>query len=126
MSAIADQQALPPASYVGIADWWGRHVWLEQGDTRIRLRYSDGSVIAFAWGRAGLGARELARSILHDATGKAALPDVLYGCFTHEVIAALPESGFVLDRADVVAWLARRDVDGTASSGIAEATPGHP
>lgn len=106
--ALADHQALPPVIYVGVADWWGRHVWLEQGDIRTRLRYSDGSVIAFAWGRAGLGARELARSILHDATGKTELPDALYGCFAHEVIAALPEPGFVLARKDVIDWLARQ------------------
>lgn len=95
-------------SYVGVADWWGRHVWLEQGDTRTRLRYSGGSVIAFAWGRAGLGARELARSILQDATGESELPDALYGRFAHEIIAALPEHGFILDRKAVIAWLAKQ------------------
>jgi len=101
----------PPnrVSYIGVADWWGRHVWLEEGDTRTRLRYCDGSVMAFAWGRTGLGARELARSTLHDATGKTELPDPLYRWFALEVIAALPEPGFVLDRDDVIAWLARQD-----------------
>jgi len=27
----------------------------------------------------------------------------------HEVIAALPESGFVLDREEVITWLAQQD-----------------
>lgn len=92
--------------YVGVADWWGRRVWVEHGDVRSGLRYSSGAVIEFAWGRAGLGARELARSILHHANGGDDLHDVLYGCFVHDVIAALPESGFELDRREVLAWLA--------------------
>lgn len=101
--AVSEAQSV---SYVGLTDWWGRHVWREQGDIRTRLRYSDGSVIAFAWGRAGLGARELARSILHDAAGQTDFPDALYRCFAHEIIAALPEPGFVLDRDDIIGWLA--------------------
>jgi hypothetical protein len=92
--------------YVGIADWWGRHVWLEHGDTRTALPYSDGAMIGFAWGRAGLGARELARSILRDAVGDAGVNDVLCTRFVHEVIVRLPQSDFELGRDDVLSWLA--------------------
>jgi hypothetical protein len=61
--------------------------------------------MGFAWGRRGLGARELSRSILHDATGSAALADRLCRDFTHDVVARLPQLGFELDREDVLSWL---------------------
>lgn len=97
-----------PAAEPVLADWWGRHVWVEHADTRSSLGYSDGSVTTFAWGRVSLGARELARSILCHATANRELPEPLCGCFVHEVIAALPDPGFSLDRDDVLAWLARQ------------------
>jgi len=92
--------------YVGVADWWGRHVWLERDGARAALPYSEGAMIGFAWGRAGLGARELARSILRDATGGSDVGDVLCTRFVHEVIVRLPQSDFELGRDDVLAWLA--------------------
>jgi hypothetical protein len=95
--------------YVGVADWWGRHVWLERGGTRSSLPYRGEDPLAvFAWGRRGIGARELSRSILHDATGSVALANLLCREFTHEVVAELPDVGFELDLQQVLAWLAAR------------------
>ena len=92
--------------YVGVADWWGRHVWLERGGTRSSLPYRGEDPLAiFAWGRRGIGARELSRSILHDATGSVALAERLCRDFTHEVVAELPDVGFELDREQVLGWL---------------------
>jgi hypothetical protein len=95
--------------YVGLADWWGSHVWLERDGARSSLPYrGEDSVMGFAWGRRGLFARELSRSILHDATGSPALADRLCREFTHEVVARLPQLGFELDRDDVLSWLDSR------------------
>jgi hypothetical protein len=96
--------------YVGVSDWWGRHVWTERNGVRSLLPYrGDDPVASFAWGRAGVRARELSRSILHDATGSAALAERYCRDLTHEVVAQLPELGFELDREYVLAWLADRD-----------------
>ena len=104
---VAQQQV---TRYMGVADWWGRHVWLERDGTRASsMPYRGEDPLAtFAWGRRGIGARELSRSILHDATGSVALADLLCREFTHDVVADLPEVGFGLDRRQVLAWLAGR------------------
>lgn len=94
--------------YVGVADWWGRHVWLEHGGVRSSLPYRGDAPVPFSWGRRGIGARELARSILHDATGSAALAERLCRDLTHDVVAQLPEIGFELDREEALSWLAER------------------
>lgn len=103
---MVEEAAVGQVRYVGVADWWGRHVWIEHRDVRSVLQYSPGATIGFAWGRAGLGARELARSILRDAAGDQQLAESLHVAYVHDVIAALPDAGFELDRADVLAWLA--------------------
>jgi Family of unknown function (DUF6166) len=110
MTATVDRTvAQQTTRYVAVADWWGRHVWLERGGTRGSLPYRGEDPLAvFAWGRRGIGARELSRSILHDATGSVALADRLCREFTHDVVADLPEVGFELDRQEVLAWLAER------------------
>jgi len=106
IGTVAQQQA---TRYVGVADWWGRHVWLERGGARASLPYrGEDQLAAFAWGRRGIGARELSRSILHDATGSVALASRLCREFTHDVVAELPDVGFELDRRQVLAWLADR------------------
>jgi hypothetical protein len=106
IGTVAEQQA---TRYVGVADWWGRHVWLERGGARASLPYrGEDQLAAFAWGRRGIGARELSRSILHDATGSVALANRLCREFTHDVVAELPDVGFELDRRQVLAWLADR------------------
>jgi hypothetical protein len=106
---MAETTTLTPTAtvrYVGVADWWGFHVWIEEAGTRRVLPYrGDVALAGFAWGRAGLGARELARSILEHATGSPALAERHCRTMTHEVIAELPDLGFDLGRDDVLAWL---------------------
>ena len=94
--------------YVGELDSWGRRVWIEEDGARRALPYrGEGFPVTFVWSRVGIGARELARSILLDATDNPALAERFCRDLTHEVIAALPVLGFELGREDVLAWLAR-------------------
>jgi hypothetical protein len=105
---MSDATLTPTATlrYVGVADWWGFHVWIEEGGSRRTLPYRGEAALAgFAWGRPGLGARELARSIIEHATGSPALAERHCRAMTHAVIADLPALGFELTREDVVAWL---------------------
>jgi hypothetical protein len=103
MPAVASS---PSTRYVGVADWWGRHVWLENEGTRGSLPYrGDDDMVAYAWGRRGIGARELSRAILFDVTGSVALADRFCRDFTHDVVAELPDVGFQLDREQVLDWL---------------------
>jgi hypothetical protein len=92
--------------YVGAADWWGFHVWIEEGDSRRTLPYlGEVALAGFSWGRSGLGARELARSIIDHATGSPALAERHCREMTHAIVAQLPALGFELTREDVLAWL---------------------
>jgi hypothetical protein len=94
--------------YVGIADWWGRHVWVEQDGVRAALHACGDDLIAgFSWGCRGIAARELARAVLADATGSPAVAERYCRELTHAMIAGLPRAGFELRRADVLAWLER-------------------
>jgi hypothetical protein len=61
--------------------------------------------VRYAWGRLGIGARELARALLYDATSNAALAERYCRDFTHEVLAHLPEPEFVLERDDILTWI---------------------
>jgi hypothetical protein len=93
--------------YVGVADWWGRHVWVEADGTRGALHACGEELIAgFAWGTRGIAARELARAILADATGNPAIAERYCRDMTHAIVAGLPGTGFELDRDEVLAWLA--------------------
>lgn len=101
----------PMSRYVGVADWWGYHVWIERNGVRSTLRYhGDERMASFAWGRSGLAARELARSMLQDATGSPAVAERYCRELTHAVVARLPDEGFELSRDDVLAWLEDTDV----------------
>jgi hypothetical protein len=92
--------------YVGVADWWGCHVWIEDAGVRRALPYrGDVPLAGFSWGRAGIGARELARAIIEDATGSPALAERHCREMTHALIAHLPALGFELDRDEVLGWL---------------------
>ena len=57
--------------------------------------------------RTGPGACALARLVLQDATGSAALAARYCRALTYDVIAHLPERDFELSGADVLAWLER-------------------
>jgi hypothetical protein len=104
------QATVTPTStvhYVGVADWWGFHVWIEEDGARRALPYrGDAPLAGFAWGRNGLAARELARSLIEEATNSPALAERHCRDLTHAVIADLPALGFELTREDVLAWLA--------------------
>ena len=92
--------------YVGVSDWWGRHVWVERDGARSTLHACGDELIAgFAWGTRGIAARELARAILADATGNPAVAERYCRDLTHAMIAGFPRTGFELDRADVLGWL---------------------
>jgi uncharacterized protein DUF6166 len=92
--------------YVAVADWWGRHVWVERDGVRGALPACGDELIAgFAWGCRGIAARELARAILADATGSTAVAERYCRELTHAVISGLPRTGFELDRDDGVSWL---------------------
>lgn len=111
MAATLAPPSAPPLviRYRGVSDWWGRHVWLEEGGVRRTLPYRGEALgIGYAWGRRGIGARELARSILRHATGSDVLAERFCRDLTHDVVAKLPELSFELDREDVLAWLATR------------------
>jgi hypothetical protein len=70
--------------------------------------------VSYAWGRSGIGARELARALLFDATNNAALSERYCRDFTHEILAHLPEPEFVLRRDEILAWIAERPGQRTA------------
>ena len=92
--------------YVGVADWWGRHVWIERDGVRSALHACGDELIAgLAWGCRGIAARELARAILADATGSPAVAERYCREMTHALIAGLPRAGFELDRDVVLRWL---------------------
>lgn len=94
-----------------------RHVWIEAGGQRQslpnsgQLRRPPGS--NFYWAYSGLAARNLAESILTDATGgDLALAYEHSERFLDEVVAQLPEhEPFRLSRAGVLAWLQKHGVD---------------
>ena len=102
-----------PTRYLGVSDWWGRHVWVERAGVRTALRYrGELRMPGFAWGRRGLAARELSRSLIEDATGSPMLAERYCRELTLDVIADLPEESFELDREQILAWL-----DGHAGPG---------
>jgi hypothetical protein len=112
-------RAMPPitteetARYVGVADWWGRHVWIERDGVHSALpACGDELIAAFAWGGRGIAARELSRAILADATGSPAVAERYCRDFTHAVVARLPRTGFELDASAVLSWLADADAPG--------------
>ena len=95
--------------FVGVADWWGRRVWVEQGGTRRMLRQSgEDRLVGFSWGRRGLGSRQLAEAMLADATGNPMLAQRLSRDLAIEVVAELDEGGFELGSSEVLAWVSRR------------------
>jgi hypothetical protein len=99
-------QATATAVYVGVADWWGRHVWIDCDGVRRALPAVGEELIAgWAWGRRGVAARELARAILADATGSPAVAERYCRDMTHAIVAELPRAGFELTRARVLEWL---------------------
>jgi hypothetical protein len=92
--------------YAGVADRWGRDVWVERDGVRDVLRHRGEEPIAgFAWGRRGIAARALAQAILVDATGSPAVGERFCRDLTHAVVAGLPADAFELTRDEVLGWL---------------------
>lgn len=79
--------------YVGVAESRLRRVWAETGVAQEALHSRLDGPNPFAWGRPGLPARELAWSILEDATGSALLAERLCREFTWDVVARFPDGG---------------------------------
>ena len=95
--------------FVGVADWWGRRVWVEQGGTRRMLRQTgEERPTEFSWGRRGPGTKQLAEAMLADATGNPMLAARLSRDLAIEVVAELDDGGFELGRDDVLAWVGAR------------------
>ena len=59
----------------------------------------------FAWGRRGLAARELSRSLLSGRDRQPALADRYCRDLTLELVAELPDEASTLDREQILAWL---------------------
>jgi hypothetical protein len=106
---LSSRRARPVAkrtTYLGVSDWWGRHVWVERAGVRTALRYrGEHRMPGFAWGRRGLAARELSRSLIEDATGSPILAERYCRELTLDLVADLPEESFELDRDQILAWL---------------------
>lgn len=99
-------QLATDVAFTGISDWSGRQVWVERGGVQQPLAYRGDELSGgFAWGHYGYAARDLARSILHDATGSPVLAEMRCRDFAREVVAQLPADVFTLTHADVTAWL---------------------
>jgi hypothetical protein len=98
-----------PRWYVGESTQFGRRVVVQRRQGRVLLPYvSERSGSGFAWARGGPGARDLAQSILDDATESPALAARLCRDFTWDVIRELPAEGFALSRLEVLDWVGRR------------------
>jgi hypothetical protein len=84
-------------------------------------------MVTYAWGRPGIGSRELARALLFDATGSAALAERFCRDLTHEVVACLSDEPKKLTRRLALRWGAwargGTGVDARALRGQAEEQP---
>jgi hypothetical protein len=122
-TSLPRRRARPAARtrYLGVADWWGRHVWVERAGVRTALRYQgEHRMPGFAWGRRGLAARELSRSLLFDATGSEMLAERYCRDLTIDLVAELPAEGFTLERQQILDWLDQHAGPGAAPpSGLA-------
>ena len=108
-------QALQPGwrvVYVGERRAEGRRVVaVVDGEERPLRAIGASSAVGFVWGRPGEGARDLARSVLADATGSPVLTERVHREFAWDVIAHLPGDGFRSAwRSDVVAAPVARGV----------------
>ncbi|MYE58558.1 MAG: hypothetical protein F4X35_03080 [Alphaproteobacteria bacterium] len=68
------------------------------------------SPTGFDWGYGGSGPAQLALALLLDVSGNAGRALDLYQLFKVEVVALLPREGWLLDAAELRAWLAREAV----------------
>lgn len=99
-------QLAADAVFHGVNGWNGRDVWIDRAGVQQPLAYRGDELSGgFAWGRYGYAARDLARSILHEATASPVLAELRCRDFAREVVAQLPADAFTLTQADVTAWI---------------------
>jgi Family of unknown function (DUF6166) len=108
-------------TYVGEWTTIGRTVVVEDGEERNLLALRPTQIGGYAWGRAGVLPREVARAILADATGNPMLAERLCRPLTWEVISQLPEGGFRLSRAEVLDWIENRELGASSAPQLASA-----
>jgi hypothetical protein len=124
---MSDERARAPDRsaplYVGTRTPLGPTVHVEApGAPRQRLRHTvRRAADGFDWGRRGPAATDLARAIVSDATGDAALAERLSAPFAFEVVGSLPPAGFWLSRRAVLDWVHARTAAPTAEPAAADA-----
>jgi hypothetical protein len=118
-TAPVEMQGEP--TYVGEWTTIGRTVVVEVGESRELLAMRPTQIGGYAWGRAGVLPREVARAILLDATDNPMLAERLCRPLTWEVIAALPVEGFRLTRAEVLSWVENRELGPASPAQLASA-----
>ncbi|HEX6665181.1 MAG TPA: DUF6166 domain-containing protein [Solirubrobacterales bacterium] len=118
-TALVEMQGEP--AYVGEWTTIGRTVVVEQGGNRELLAMQPAQIGGYAWGRAGVLPREVARAILLDATDNPMLAERLCRPLTWEVISTLPAEGFRLTRAEVLAWVEGREPEAASPAQLASA-----
>ncbi len=94
--------------YVGEVDDNGARLWYHNGDGARQdvPHVIVDSPVGLAWGFAGNGPADTARSILVAETGSAKTAELLYEAFTVDVVSKLPlNQRFALPRTQVREWL---------------------
>jgi uncharacterized protein DUF6166 len=93
-------------AYIGKWTAFGRTVFVEQaGFSRPLRTRRDGMVPTYSWGESGRGSLELAHALIAHATSNDPLARRLSPAFAAEVIARFPQSGFRLDRDELLGWI---------------------
>jgi hypothetical protein len=94
-------------AYVGWSTPLGRSVMVRgRGGALPLSATASGAAGSFSWGAPGSKPIELARAILFDACGDAALARDLSLAFTWQVVGSLPLDYFCLPRGEVEEWIA--------------------
>ncbi len=100
--------------YVGEVDDNGGRLWYHNADGARQdvPHVIVDSPVGLAWGFAGNGPADTARSILVAETGSAKTAELLYEAFTVDVVSKLPlNQRFALPRTQVRSWLAANAPD---------------
>jgi hypothetical protein len=102
----AEMEVGTETAYIGGWTPLGRAVFTYSDGELRPLRLAPPALVrGYAWGRAGVGPREVARAILLDATGNEMLAERLCRRYTWEVVSNLPTEGFRISKSQVLAWL---------------------
>jgi hypothetical protein len=74
----------------------------------LHLEVANHSPTGFEWGYRGSGPAQLAAAILRSVTGDVEVAQLLHQHYKEDVIACLPQHGWVLHSEDVEAWVMQR------------------